>query len=122
MYRFIVKNTHELNILPVSGQVLPAKRFGLRQPTVSDAVRQAEGRLPADRNIPNNVFVGGRFSSKRHWPVGFGLTPFPRAVNSTSVGYRCTLLERFLFHPAPKLGGTEHSKAESNFNRAKVAR
>jgi hypothetical protein len=71
-----------LNILPsVSRQVLPAKRFGLRQLTVSDAARQAEGRLSADR-----IFLGRRVFVEASWPAGFGLMLFPRVVESTAVG------------------------------------
>lgn len=37
--RFIVNNTHELIVLPVIWQVLPAICFGLRQSTISATVR-----------------------------------------------------------------------------------
>jgi hypothetical protein len=38
-HRFIGNNTHELIVLPAFRQVLPAKRFGLRQRVNSNAVR-----------------------------------------------------------------------------------
>jgi len=83
MVRFIVKNTHELNVLPdYWGRFYRPNALACSSQRIasigqqSDSQNNAASWRPPSRH--QDFFLGGRDPSERPLPAGFGPFPFPK--------------------------------------------